>query len=96
MLTHIVCWKYRADVPQTARDEHVTRLRSLSSIVPGIHSLFVGPDTLFSPRSFDTGLVAVFTDRAALDAYTVHPDHEKVVEFGRSITELMAKVDFES
>ena len=95
MLTHIVVWKYRADVPQAARDEHVARLRSLSSLVPGVESLSVGPDTLFSPRSFDTGLVAVFADRAALDVYAEHPEHVKVVELGRSITELMAKVDFE-
>ena len=96
MLTHIVVWKYRADVPQTMRDEHVARLRRLSEVVPGIESLSVGPDTLHSPRSFDTGLMAVFADRAALDAYSEHPEHVKVVEFGRSITELMAKVDFES
>jgi hypothetical protein len=95
MLTHIVVWKYRADTQQATREEHRTRLRSLGSIIPGIESLSVGSDTLHSPRSYDTGLVAVFRDRSVLDAYTVHPDHVKVVEFGRSITETMAKVDFE-
>ena len=95
MLTHIVVWKYRADIPQATRDEHRARLQSLSTVVPGIESLSVGVDTLHSPKSYDTGLVAVFRDRAVLDAYTVHPDHVKVVEFGRDITEMMAKVDFE-
>lgn len=95
MLTHIVVWKYRVDVPQTTRAEHRARLRLLSAIVPGIESLSVGSDTLHSPRSYDTGLVALLRDRPVLDAYTVHPDHVKVVEFGRSITETMAKVDFE-
>lgn len=95
MLTHIVVWKYRAETPQATRDEHLARLRSLSSVVPGIESLSVGVDTLHSPKSYDTGLVGIFRDRAVLDAYTVHPDHVKVVLFGRSITETMAKVDFE-
>ena len=95
MLTHIVVWKYRADTPQATRDEHVARLRSLSFIVPGIENLSVGVDTLHSPRSYDTGLVAIFRDRAVLDAYTVHTDHVKVVEFGRGICDQMAKVDFE-
>lgn len=94
MLTHIVVWKYRADTSQDTRDEHLALLRSLGSIVPGIESLSVGVDTLYSPRSYDTGLVAIFRDRAVLDAYTIHPDHVKVVEFGRSITDTMAKVDF--
>jgi len=95
MLTHIVVWKYRADTAQATREEHVALLRSLNSIVPGIVSFSVGFDTLHSPRSYDTGLLAVFRDRSVLDAYSVHPDHVKVVEFGRSITDLMAKVDFE-
>jgi hypothetical protein len=95
MLTHIVVWKYRDEVPAATRDEHVARLRSLNSVVPGIESFSVGVDTLHSPRSYDTGLVAMFRDRAVLDAYTVHPDHVTVVEFGRGICDLMAKVDFE-
>ena len=94
MLTHIVIWKYRADVEQPAREEHVKRLRALASLIPEVQTLSVGSDTLFLPRSYDTGLVATFADRAALDAYTVHPEHVKVVEFGRTINEHVASVDF--
>jgi hypothetical protein len=94
MLTHIVIWKYRTDVEQFAREEHVNLLRSLRSIIPQVQSLSVGFDSLHLPRSYDTGLVAVFADRSALDAYTVHPEHVKVAEFGRSISEHVASVDF--
>jgi hypothetical protein len=94
MLTHIVVWKYRTDVEQFARDEHVTLLRKLASFIPEVDSLSVGFDTLFLPRSYDTGLVATFADRAALDAYTVHPEHVKVANFGRSISEHVVSVDF--
>ena len=95
MLTHIVVWKYRSDISQATREEHRTKLSALSNIVPGIESFSVGFDFLHSPRSYDIGLAAVFLDRSVLDAYTVHPDHVKVVEFGHSIIETMAKVDFE-
>ena len=95
MVTHIVMWKYRGDVPEEVREDHRRQLRALSNIVPGIESFSVGSDFLKSPRSYDTGLSALFRDRALLDAYTVHPDHVKVVEFGHSIMETMAKVDFE-
>ena len=94
MLTHIVVWKYRADIDLEVREEHVTLLRNLRSKVPQVQSLAVGFDTVHLARSYDTGLVAVFADRAGLDAYTVHPDHIKVAEFGRSISEHVSSVDF--
>ncbi|HLR05433.1 MAG TPA: Dabb family protein [Pyrinomonadaceae bacterium] len=96
MLTHIVVWKYRADVPQATREEHVARLRSVSRVVPGIEGFSVGFDTVRLTRSYDTGLVAVFRDRPALDAYTVHPEHVKVADFGRGLSEHVASVDFDS
>ena len=95
MLTHIVVWKYRAEIEQAIREEHVARLRNLATIIKEVESLSVGFDTLGLPRSYHTGLVAVFRDRAALDAYTVHPDHVMVADFGRTISEHVASVDFE-
>ncbi len=95
MLTHIVIWKYRADVPQATREEHVMKLRALVGVIPEIVSLAVGFDVLHLARSYDTGLVAVFRDRAGLDAYTDHPQHVEVANFGRGIAEHVASVDFE-
>jgi len=94
LLTHIVVWKYAAGVDEERRREHVARLRRLPELVPGILSFAVGADVLGLPRSYDTGLVATFEDRAALDAYTVHPEHEKVAALGREISAHVASVDF--
>ena len=95
MVTHIVMWKYRDDVPEETRKDHRRQLSTLRDVVPGIESFSVGSDFLRSPRSYDTGLFALFRDRSVLDAYTVHAEHVKVVEFGHTIMETMAKVDFE-
>ena len=96
MITHIVVWKYRGDVEQKLRDEHIAMLRNLTSTTNQILSLSVGSDVLQLPRSYDTGLVATFQDRATLEAYTVHHSHIKVADFGRNISEHIASVDFES
>lgn len=96
MLTHIVIWKYRADIEQLVREEHAAQLRRLPSVIPEIVSFHLGFDVLRLPRSYDMGLVAVFRDRAALDAYTVHPEHIIAANFGRGISEQIASVDFES
>ena len=96
MLTHVVVWKYRADVEREVREEHVRLLSRLSSLIKEVESLAVGFDVLGLPRSYDTGLVATFKNRAALDAYTVHPEHIKVAAFGKAISEHVASVDFET
>src|SRR5882762_6562236 len=67
MLTHIVVWKYRTEIEPELRADHVDRLRNLATIIKEVESLAVGFDTLHLSRSFDTGLVAIFRDRAALD-----------------------------
>jgi len=96
MLTHVVIWRYRADVEQEVREVHVRMLQSLSTEIKEVESLEVGFDVVKLPRSFDTGLVAVFRDRTALEAYTVHPEHIKVAAFGKAISEQVASVDFET
>jgi hypothetical protein len=73
MLTHIVTWKYRAEVPQATREEHVAKLRSLSSRVPEIEGFSVGFDILHLSRSYNSGLLALFPDQAAFEAYTFIP-----------------------
>ena len=95
MLTHIVIWKYQVEIEPEVREEHVRLLRSLASVITELESLSVGFDVLRLPRSYDSGLVATFKDRAALEAYTVHPEHVKAANFGRTISEHVASVDFE-
>ena len=95
MLTHIVVWKYKPEVSEEQRRDHVERLRALDGRIPEIQSFAVGADVLGLPRSYHTGLVATFRDRAGLEAYDAHPDHKAVAALGRTISEHVASVDFE-
>ena len=65
MLTHIVCWKYKPETTEEERADHIAKLRALPGMIPNIESFNVGRDILHLERSFDTGLVAVYPDRAA-------------------------------
>lgn len=95
MLTHIVVWKYKPEVSEEQRREHVARLRALEGRIPEIRSFAVGADVLGLPRSYHTGLVVTFDDRASLAAYDAHPEHQAVAQFGRTVSEHVASVDFE-
>lgn len=94
MLTHIVCWKYKPETTEEERADHIAKLRALPGMIPNIESFNVGRDILHLERSFDTGLVAVYPDRAALNYYNEHPEHQKVVAIGRQIAERVVSVDF--
>ena len=93
MLTHIVCFKYKPETPESARQDHRARLKGLASIA-GVVSLVVGEDVVRSPRSYDTGLIVVFQDRAGLDAYSKDPHHVPVAQYGAGLCEHIVAVDF--
>ena len=95
MLTHIVCWKYKDETTEEQRRDHIAKLRSLPNVIGNIENFEVGADILHLERSFDTGLVAKFADRAALDAYTDHPEHQKIVALGKQLAQKAVSVDFE-
>jgi hypothetical protein len=94
MLIHIVCFKYKAGVDEAARRDHRARLLALSGI-DGITDFKVGEDVVRSPRSYDTGLVVTFRDRAALDAYQKNSQHVPVAQFGSSLCDSIVAADFE-
>ncbi len=94
MLTHIVCWKYKAETTDDQRSDHIDALRALVGVIPEIVTFDVGSDILHLDRSFDTGLVSTFADREALDRYTVHPEHQKVAAMGKDVAEKVVSVDF--
>lgn len=96
MLTHIVCWKYKGETDASEREDHRNKLRALVGVISEIESFQVGEDVLHLERSFDTGLVATFADEAALESYTVHPEHQAVAAMGKQIAERVVSVDFVS
>jgi len=94
MLVHLVCFKYKGDVDAAMRSEHRARLGGLKDL-PGVLDLKVGEDVVRSPRSYDTGLLITFPDRAALDAYQKNDRHVPVAQFGVSLSDHIVAVDFE-
>ncbi|WP_414171422.1 Dabb family protein [Clavibacter tessellarius] len=97
-LRHVVSWKL-ADRDPAALDRDAARaaeaLGTLPALVPGIRSFQVGRDIVGSARSHDLVLIADFDDRAALDAYDAHPEHQRVAAVVRSLVSSAASVDFE-
>jgi hypothetical protein len=97
MILHIVSFKYWPQIDAAARKQHRDQLSALAGAdIDGILDLKVGEDIVRSARSFDTGLVVSFRDRAALDGYAMHPSHVPVSQLGRDLSETIVAVDFEA
>jgi Stress responsive A/B Barrel Domain len=94
MLIHVVCFKYKAEIDGAARTQHRERLSGLRTL-DGVVELQVGEDIVRSARSYDTGLVVRFRDRAALDAYQKNERHVPISQHGVAISDHIVAVDFE-
>ena len=93
MLLHLVCFRYKSDTDAAARTQHRERLAALKTL-DVVVDLKVGEDVVRSPRSYDTGLMITFRDRAGLDAYAKDPQHVPVQQLGVSLSEHIVSVDF--
>lgn len=99
MIRHLVFFKMKAlgpeEQPGQRAGELVRLLRELPEKIPEIAELRAGRDFSNSPSSFDIGLMTAFQSREDLEAYRVHPEHQKVIQFVQAHTTERAVVDFE-
>jgi len=97
-LRHVVMWRMAAeDAGERAAHaaEAAARLLALEGVVPSIRAISAGPNVLYPDANWDLVLVADFDDVAGLDAYQVHPAHQDVVAYVKSVVASRAAVDIE-
>jgi hypothetical protein len=78
-IMHLVLFRWKDDVGDAQIDAVLDGLRGLKSI-PGVLELHAGRNFCARSQGFDTALMVRFTNRAALNAYSPHPDHRAVVD----------------
>lgn len=80
MIEHIVLIRWTEGASQEAKDSAMTELRSLKDKIPGIVGLTSGVNFSERAKGYTHGLIFRFKDRAALEAYVPHPEHQRVVQ----------------
>jgi quinol monooxygenase YgiN len=81
LIKHIVMWNLRGDTDQAkARAVEVLKrsFESLRGRIPGLLHLEIGVDSSRIDYACDVVLYSEFESQAALDAYAVHPEHQRV------------------
>jgi hypothetical protein len=80
MIIHIVLLRWNETASQEAINAVMTELRDLKDKIPGIVDVTSGVNFSERSKGFTHGLVYRFKDRAALDGYFPHPEHQRVVQ----------------
>jgi len=96
MIRHVVLFKFKTDVPQAECERYLEQVRALPDKIDFIRAFSVGTDQLHLPHSYDVAVVADFDSLDDVRAYAKHPAHVPVIEFGSTLTEHRAAVDFET
>lgn len=98
MIKHIVMWR----LDETAGDKTGNALKvkqlleGLNGRIPGLLKLEIGIDFSQEGESADVVLYSEFESRQALDAYQVHPAHNEVISFVKSVRAERRVVDYEA
>lgn len=98
MLRHVVTWKLSsADAAERSAQaaEVARRLNALGGVVPQLRSISAGANAVYPDVNWDVTLVADFDSVEDLEAYAVHPAHEEVAVYIRSVVASRVAVDFE-
>ena len=81
MFIHIFGFRWKPQAIDADKARAVQVIRGFRGTIPGLIDVHVGPNV--SPRNAGytfAGLMQ-FTDKAACDAYTTHPDHLALLEW---------------
>mgnify|MGYP001572596988 FL=1 len=97
-IRHVVTWKLAAEDAEVRAEqaaEVARRLNALDGVVPQLLSISAGANVAYPDTNWDVTLVADFASVAAIDEYQVHPAHEEVAGYIRSVVASRVAVDFE-
>jgi len=99
MVKHIVMWKLKDEAEGKSKQANALelkkRLEDLKGKVPDIVELEVGLQMGPDETASDVILVTLFKDKAGLDNYQKHPDHQKVIPFVKQVVSERRVVDYE-
>jgi len=96
MVIHVVMFKFKNDIDKALITEAKEQIELLVDLVPRLQNIKAGINFSEEDRAMDMVLISHFENREDLDFYASHPEHLKVVEFIKTITEYTKVVDYET
>lgn len=95
MITHVVMFKLTDRSTENVK-KAADVLTSMKGKIPFLLQIEAGINVVHSGRSYDIVLLAKFATLEDQDAYQVHPVHQEVQKYMKSVSESVISVDYES
>lgn len=99
MIKHIVMWTLKDEAAGASKADNARAMKqklvALAGLIPCLRKIEVGIDVFAATPDCDVILYTEFASRADLDAYQVHPEHQKVVAFVKQVAASRSVVDYE-
>jgi hypothetical protein len=85
MIQRTVLLKFAETATRDQLQEVATRFKALKNAVEGIDDIQAGLNIAEKSKEYQVVLMVRFENQAALDAYTVHEDHQAIISFIREV-----------
>jgi hypothetical protein len=94
MVVHIVMFQFEDENKKANIIQAKQMLENLMGAVPSLRSIDVGLNFSTGERAMDLSIITAFESKEDLEAYAIHPEHVKVVDFIKSVVEYSKVVDY--
>jgi len=78
MFHHVALFRWQPGTTAEQLEPIAPALQALAATLPGVVSYTCGASLGLTPVSYDFGVIAVFDDKAAWDAYQADAEHDRI------------------
>lgn len=95
MYIHTFLFQWNGSVTEEMKRRVAREICALQGQIPGLLETTYGENISPRGQGFTHGGVMKFKDKAALEAYTPHPVHQKLVGWLMPLLKVAAELDYE-
>ncbi|WP_058187864.1 Dabb family protein [Terracidiphilus gabretensis] len=95
MFIHIFGFRWRPEAADSQKNSAKDAILAFRGAIPGLIDVHVGENVSPRNQGFTFAGLMTFTDKAAADAYTIHPQHQALLDWLVPLIEPV-ELDFEA
>ena len=95
MYIHAFLFQWQPNATAEMKERAAREIRAFQGQIPGLLETSYGENVSARSQGFTHGGVMKFRDKAALDAYSPHPTHQKLLDWLKPLLKTAAELDYQ-